>query len=602
MTETMTELETYKRGDQPIPARMLRWHLYGAGLENLGKSGKPEEVAVPDYGADELLVRQDACGLCFSDTKVIGLGINHPRLTGRDLATDPVTLGHEVSCTVVGVGANLKDRFQIGERYVVQADVFYQGKSMAYGYAIRGGLAEYSVIPKAIIDGDEGCYLLPIRPDTGYVESALTEPWACVVSAYAQSHRDGIKHGGQMLVIGSKEAQAHDYDWSSLFAPDRKPAQIVLWQISRNDVDRAAYDGLTKEAWALAVPTSEYTVGQAIDTGVSAFWESMKLNTTQSNGFDDILVLDGVAPDTVELAAATLADHGIMNFIGGKPFPRKLSLDIGRIHYNWHHYLGTSGGKPADAYAEARGADLKAGGNAWFIGAGGPMGQMHVQRAIQHQNPPKLIVATDVDVARLQSVADRFGGTARERGITLVTLNPKEMGDVAFNAELKRLTNGHGYDDIVSMVPVAALIEHAADYLAEGGWFNIFAGVARGTMASLDVNLITQKGCRFLGSSGSSLSDMRETLARVENDELSTNASLAAIGGMAAAAEGLRAVKEGWFPGKTLIFPLIHDLPLTTLPEMKEKMPSIFAKLKDGQFWTQEAEEELLRLHLPETT
>ena len=226
------------------------------------------------------------------------------------------------------------------------------------------------------------------------------------------------------------------------------------------------------------------------------------------------------------------------------------------------------------------------------------MGQMHVQRAVQHKNPPRLLVATDVDVVRLQSVKDRFGKTAEERGIQLVTLNPKEMGPEAFNAELTRLSAGAGFTDILSMVPVAALIEHAADYLADGAWFNIFAGVARGTMANLDVNAIIQRRVRYLGSSGSSLSDMRETLARVESDELSTNASLAAIGGMEAAKVGLQAVKEGWFPGKTLIFPLIHDLPLTPLAELQEKLPTVYAKLKDGQFWTQEAEEELLRLKL----
>jgi threonine dehydrogenase-like Zn-dependent dehydrogenase len=226
------------------------------------------------------------------------------------------------------------------------------------------------------------------------------------------------------------------------------------------------------------------------------------------------------------------------------------------------------------------------------------MGQMHVQRAVQHLNPPRRIVATDVDAVRLQSVQDRFGGIAAARGVELITLNPKELGEEAFNAELKRLGEGRGFDDIVSMVPVASLIEHAADYLAEGAWFNIFAGVARGTMASLDVNAISQKHVRYLGSSGSSLSDMRETLARVEADELSTNASLAAIGGMEAAAEGLRAVKEGWFPGKTLIFPLIKGLPLTPLAELEARLPSVYSKLQEGKFWTAEAEEELLRLAL----
>src|SRR5262249_10200708 len=213
--------------------------------------------------------------------------------------------------------------------------------------------------------------------------------------------------------------------------------------------------------------------------------------------------------------------------------------------YNWHHYLGTPTNRPADAYKENRTADLVAGGLAWFIGAGGPMGQMHVQRAVQLPNPPRRIVATDIDAERLQSVADRFGKDAAARGVDLIPINPNEIGQTAFSAELKRLTDDRGFDDVVSLVPVAALIEHAADYLADGGWFNIFAGVARGTMANLDVNAIVQRGVRYIGSSGSSIADMRQTLEKVETHELSTNMSLAAIGGMRAAKEGIAAVKEG---------------------------------------------------------
>jgi threonine dehydrogenase-like Zn-dependent dehydrogenase len=581
-------LDAYKAATAPLPKTMLRWHLYGAGLENMGRDEKPEVVGVPSFGADELLVRQDACGLCFSDTKVIGLGPNHPRMTGRDLAKDPVTLGHEVSCTIVGIGETLVGRFEIGQRFVVQADVFYQGKSMAYGYAISGGLAEYSVIPKQIIDGDEGCYLLPLRTDTGYVESALTEPWACVVSAYAQSHREGLLDGGDLLVIATEDAAEAGYVWASLFLKGR-PFQVTLVNVK----------GTTKTDLVTALGTTEDVIEIAdLDDATDRQAWDMLVGNESGHFFNDILLLGDVEPEIIEQAATLLANHGIMNFVRTTSIPRKLTLDIGRIHYNWHYYLGTTTTDPADAYPETRHADLQPGGKTWIIGAGGPMGQMHVQRAIQHKKPPRLLVATDVDVVRLQSVKDRFGKTAEERGIQLVTLNPKEMGAESFNAELKRLSEGAGFTDILSMVPVAALIEHAADYLADGAWFNIFAGVARGTMANLDVNAIVQRRVRYLGSSGSSLSDMRETLARVESDELSTNASLAAIGGMEAAKVGLQAVKEGWFPGKTLIFPLIHDLPLTPLGELKEKLPTVYAKLKDGQFWTQEAEEELLRLKL----
>jgi threonine dehydrogenase-like Zn-dependent dehydrogenase len=567
----MTDLKTYKSAKEAIPSRMLKWRFYGEGLDSL----QVEEVDVPGFGPDELLVRQDACGLCFSDTKVIALGAGHPRMAGRDLKKNPVTLGHEVSCTVVGVGEELKDKFQIGDRFIVQADVFYQGVSMAYGYAISGGLAEYSVIPKSMIEGDEGCYLLPLEPKDGYVETALVEPWACVVAAYNQTHREGVKPGGTLLVVSGEGA--NKIDTGGVIGDETAPARIV---ISGGELSLGR----------------DITAGGVAVGGDVSDWEGLKRDHTEGRGFDDILILGSVAPEVVEGAATALADHGIVNLVGEQNFTRKLSLDIGRIHYNWHYYLGTASNKPMESYKETRTADLLEGGLSWFIGAGGPMGQMHVQRAVLHPRPPRLIVATDIDAERLQSVSDRFGADAEARGVKLVTLNPKEMGQEAFDAKLKELSEGHGFDDIVSLVPVASLIEHAADYLADGAWFNIFAGVARGTMANLDVNAIIQRGVRFLGSSGSSIADMRQTLEKVESGELSTNASLAAIGGMRAAREGIAAVKEGRFPGKTLVFPLIPDLPLTPLPELKNVYPSVYEKLKNGQFWTQEAEEELLRL------
>jgi len=65
------KLDDYRRAITPLPDKYKLWPLYGAGLENLGKAGQPLEVPAPSYGPDELLIRHDACGLCFSDTKVI---------------------------------------------------------------------------------------------------------------------------------------------------------------------------------------------------------------------------------------------------------------------------------------------------------------------------------------------------------------------------------------------------------------------------------------------------------------------------------------------------------------------------------------------------
>ncbi len=103
-------LTAYRAGTAELPAESHLWPLYGAGWESLGKDGGVISVAMPQPGPDELLVRHDACGICFSDIKVIRAGENHPRIYRR-MTDRPVTLGHEVSLTVVGVGENLRERY-----------------------------------------------------------------------------------------------------------------------------------------------------------------------------------------------------------------------------------------------------------------------------------------------------------------------------------------------------------------------------------------------------------------------------------------------------------------------------------------------------------
>ncbi|MEZ4557958.1 MAG: hypothetical protein R2854_16230 [Caldilineaceae bacterium] len=58
----------------------------------------------------------------------------------------PVVLGHEVSLTVVDVGENLRDQYHVGDRFIVQADIYIDGLSRAYGYEIQGGFSEYNII------------------------------------------------------------------------------------------------------------------------------------------------------------------------------------------------------------------------------------------------------------------------------------------------------------------------------------------------------------------------------------------------------------------------------------------------------------------------
>lgn len=545
------KIAKYQAAQEPLPDRIKRWHLTGAGLESL------EEVTLPlpRFGPDELLVRHDTCGICFSDIKIINLGPEHPRLQGRDMARDPVVMGHEVALTVVGVGDKLTGQFQIGQRFIVQADVYYKGANIAYGYQLDGGMAQYGIVTKEVLQGDEGLYLLPIQPETGYVEAALVEPWACVVAAYEYpNYRDGLLDEGRLLVVAIDGPQYGD-QVRNLYAAGHRPASVV-------------------------------TITDTTDTDFT----KLRRDETGGMGFDDIIVYGTPSAEAMGRIAACLGKRGVLNLISDRPVQGVVPVDVGRIHYEQHLFIGID--DPArlqDAYTSNTRRDIKPGGKVWFVGAGGPMGQMHIQRAVMLPKPPKTIVVTDVSDDRLGRIRTRFGKLMDERGIKLIEVNPQKGEDAA----------QHGpFDDIVSMVPVTGVISSTMPALAENGVYNIFAGLAKGSMAELDLGTILAKNQRIVGTSGSSIADLQHTLDLVEQDTLSTNASLAAIGGLDAFRDGLAAVKEGRFPGKTVIFPQIEDLPLMSIEDIKIQLPDVYAKLQDGLFWTKEAEEELLRERL----
>jgi threonine dehydrogenase-like Zn-dependent dehydrogenase len=571
----MTDKLTTYRQAKGLPEKNVLWPLYGAGFENLGQNGQPLETTMPAYGPDELLVRHDACGICFSDIKVINTGEQHPRIF-RAIKKEPVVLGHEISLTVVGVGENLKDQYKVGDRFIVQADIWAGGVNYAYGYMIQGGMSKYGVVDQRILNGDDGNYLIPVQPDTGYAESALAEPWACVIAAYKLEYRTGLKAGGATWIIGTPQAK-DDYFFGAGFDETSHPARLVLTEVPPPFAAR-----LKEQAARLQVETIDFPLEKLLDSGIDMT-------------FDDIIVL-GPDPNVIETASPQLADFGIVAIIAEAPLTRPVQVDVGRIHYNRWTYVGGPGPDIARAYSDhPLQAELKAGGKTWYIGAGGPMGQMHTQRAIRLENHPATILGTARTLNRLQTVEKSFGAEARAQGIAFTCMSLDSKGYANRLAEIA----GAGFDNIIVVAASTQAIEDAAPYLAPGGVMNVFAGLKRGTMVSLDLTPVYRQNVRFIGHTASTIDDLRLMLHQTEAGQLSPNRSVAAIGSLKAAREGLQAVKEAKFPGKVVIFPQVKDLPLTPLPDLQEKLPSVYAKLKDGREWTVEAEREFLKLMLP---
>ncbi len=567
----MSVYEKYRRADHTLPPENWAWNLYGAGVENIGKDNQPEAFEIPEPADNQLLVRIDSVGMCFSDIKVINQGSKHPKLYNRDLSKEPGRLGHEVSLTVVKAGKDLADEYYPGQRLAVQPDIYQNGKSTAYGYTIPGGLIQYHLIGPEVLDTDEGACLLPLDTEISYAAASLLEPWGCVLAAYTQRRRLTPKEGGQMWIIGAP-GDTRDYQFSDGLAA---PATIVL-----TDVPESVRQLATQ------------TEAQIIEkNGLQvADYASLTQKLTQGVGFDDIVVLDPRSAVAVSEIGRQIARRGTLNMVGQQPLDDRVSADVGRLHYDYIAFLGNQGPDIAASYGEARNrCELQPNGVAVFIGAGGPMGQMHVQRAIEMPDGPKLLIATEVNETRLTALRERFIPLAEQQGCELHVINPL-AAETPLSEFVMGLTANQGVDDVVVSVPVAGLMAEAATLMNPNGMLVLFAGVPNGTMAPLNLSNVYLHNAQYTGTSGLSTADQAAVLNRASAGTLSPGRMVAAIGGIEAALDAIDGVIHSKYPGKIVIFPQLHDLPLTGLDELSESLPEVAEKLGPGHVWTSDAE------------
>lgn len=565
----------YRKLNYNIPDETWTWNLYGAGLENLGRQGAPEPFAIPEPNDDQLLVRIDTVSVCFSDVKIMKQGGSHPKLYNRDLAHDPTRLGHEVSLTIVKVGKNLQEKYKPGQRLAVQPDIYQQGKSTAYGYTVPGGMVQFHLIGDEVLKTDAGACLLPLEEGMGYAESSLLEPWGCVMAAYTQRRRLTPKQGGMMWIIGqSGDTTAYTFS-SGLDAP----ASFVLTDVPASVKELVSATG-----------------GDCIErNGISpAEYESLSKEFTKGVGFDDIVVLDLRSASTVSQIARFIARRGTLNLVGTKPLDGLAQVDLGRLHYDYIAFIGNNTTDIAASYGEERNrCELRAGGSTVFIGAGGPMGQMHVQRALELPNGPKLVIATEISDERLETLSNMFMPLAQKQGRRLLFFNPNSSRQ-SFHDFVMEATDNEGVDDVVVSVPVAALMEEGDTVMKRDGMLVLFAGVPNGTMGNVNLSNVYLSNAQYTGTSGLTIDDQASVMKRRVAGTLSPGRSVAAIGGLETAAEAIESVIEGRYPGKVVIFPQIRNLPLTGLKELKDHLPEVAEKLGEDYMWTNEAEEVLI--------
>jgi threonine dehydrogenase-like Zn-dependent dehydrogenase len=254
------------------------------------------------------------------------------------------------------------------------------------------------------------------------------------------------------------------------------------------------------------------------------------------------------------------------------------------VHYGATRWVGTTGDHAAESYRHIPATgEIRENDRILVVGAGGPMGEMHVIRNVCSGLSGLTLVGTDLDDRRIEGLRRKAGPMAKANGVTLRLVNPQ------------RENVGGTFTYFALMAPLGALVADAIQKASAGAIINIFAGIPAPTKHDLDLDAYIEKRCFMFGTSGSTIEDMRIVLRKVERDQLDTNASVDAISGMAGATDGIAAVENRTLAGKIIVYPMLHHLGLIPLAELHKRFPTVAAKLDDGK-WTREAERELLRV------
>jgi threonine 3-dehydrogenase len=189
-----------------------------------------DEVPVPEPRPDEVLVRIEAASICGTD-----LHINRWDQWSSERIRPPLTLGHELSGTVVATGSEVRDihegAFVSAESHVTCGVCFHCRTGRAHmcertrilGVDRDGGFADYAAIPAAVVWQNDRSKLPP-------EVACLQEPFGNAV--FATSTQDLAGRAVAVLGCGPVGlftiAIARAFGAGRLLASDHVPFRMEL--------------------------------------------------------------------------------------------------------------------------------------------------------------------------------------------------------------------------------------------------------------------------------------------------------------------------------------------------------------------------------------
>lgn len=215
-----------------------------------------DDIAVPEPGPGEVLVKTLACGICGSDLHAL----KHAPLMVKasqesdgafqmDLSQD-IVMGHEFCAEILDFGPDTTGALKPGDRVCSVPMTVRGGRAMSVGYShlVPGGYAEYMVLFEPL--------LLPVPNGLSTDLAALTEPAAVGYHAVQMSR---ITADEVPLVIGcgpvglsvilALKAKGIGPVIAADFSPTRRRlAEILGADIVVNPADSSPYDSWAEVA------------------------------------------------------------------------------------------------------------------------------------------------------------------------------------------------------------------------------------------------------------------------------------------------------------------------------------------------------------------
>jgi len=252
------------------------------------------DIPEPAPGADDVLVRVRACGICGTDQHIYDGDFGGPF---------PLVGGHELAGEVVAVGSETTGDVQVGDRVAVSPSIFCGAcyycrrgqanhclRSSSIGVTRDGGFAELVVAPEANV------YAIG---DLDYETAAFIEPISCVVYGLKRLR---LPVGANVLIYGAG------------------PIGLMMLQlIAHGGASSVTVVDLDQDKLDLASSLGAHHVvlaGSAADAG---------LRSISPRGHDAVIDCTGV-PSVVEHMFVHVANEGKLLFFGVNPSEARISI------------------------------------------------------------------------------------------------------------------------------------------------------------------------------------------------------------------------------------------------------------------------------------